>query len=148
MLHNYAELMVKAAKLGPMMLSIAAAQDEEVLRAVKNAWDAGLVKAILVGDAEQIKPLLVEAGLPPDTPVIHEPDVKQAALTAAALVKEGKAQILMKGLVNSGDFLKAVLNNEVGLRTEHLLSHLAAYEIPGGAKGVYYTDGGISIPPS
>jgi len=53
----------------------------------------------------------------------------------------------MKGLVNSGDFLKAVVNNEVGLRTGRVLSHMTAYEIPGAKKLVFFSDGGINIAP-
>lgn len=147
MLRNFAEVLSKAKKLGGVTISVAAAQDKDVLQAIKAAWDAGLAKAILVGDADLIKPMLAEVGLPADMPMVHEPDVKQAALTAVALVKKGEAQVLMKGLVNSGDFLKAVLNSEVGLRTGRLLSHLSAYEIPGEEKIVFHTDGGMNIAP-
>lgn len=147
MLQNFSEVLAKGKQLGGVTISVAAAQDKDVLLALKAAWDTGMAKAILVGDAELIKPLMVEAGFPADIPIVHEPDVKQAALTAVDLVKKGEAQVLMKGLVNSGDFLKAALNNEVGLRTGRLLSHLSAYEIPGEEKIVFHTDGGMNIAP-
>ena len=54
--------------------------------------------------------------------IIHEPDPKKSALKAVSLVHEGKASVLMKGLVSSADFLRAVLNKEVGLRTGKTLS--------------------------
>ncbi len=147
MLHSFEEVVAKAKTFGQMTISVAAAQDKEVLEAVQAAQTAGLAKAILVGDAEKIKPLLAEVGLPADTPVVHEPDVKQAALTAVSLVSKGEAQVLMKGLVNSGDFLKAVLNGEVGLRTGRLLSHFAAFEAPGCEKLIFHSDGGMNIAP-
>lgn len=147
MLHNFEEVVNKAKALGQMTISVAAAQDKEVLEAVKAAQDKGLARVILVGDAELIKPLVTEVGLPADTPIVHEPDVKQAALTAVSLVSKGEAHIFMKGLVNSGDFLKAVLHSEVGLRTGRLLNHFAAFEAPGAEKLVYHSDGGMNIAP-
>lgn len=148
MLRNFEEVVTKAKEFGEVAISVAAAQDKEVLEAVKAAMDAGLAKAILVGDATLITPLLTEVGLPADTPIVHEPDVKQAALTATSLVSKGEAQVLMKGLVNSGDFLKSVLNTEVGLRTGRTLCHFAAFEDPNGSKLLYHSDGGMNIAPN
>ncbi len=129
-------------------ISVAAAQDKDVLQAVKAAQELGLANAILVGDADAIRPLMDEVGLSPQTPVVHEADLSKAALKAAALVKEGRAQVLMKGLVNSSDFLRAVLDHEAGLRTGRLLSHLACLEIPGQEKLAFLSDGGMNIAPS
>ena len=148
MYKNYGEVVAKAKKLGPFTISVAVAQDREVLEAVKMAQDFGLANAILVGDAALIRPLMAEIGLSPDTPVVDEKDIPKAALSAVSLVQQGKAQILMKGLVNSSDFLRAVLDKEVGLRTGRLLSHLAVFEIPGQEKLLFVTDGGMNIAPS
>jgi len=148
MLCNFMEVLNKAKQAGRQIISVAAAQDKDVLKAVKAAWDADLAQAILVGDADLIRPLLGEVGLPSDMPIVHEPEVGKAAITAVSLVKAGKAQIFMKGLVNSSDFLKAVVNKELGLRTGHLLSHLSAYEVPGGEKLIFLTDSGMNVAPS
>lgn len=148
MLSNFQEVLDKARKFGRKTISVAAAQDKEALGAVKAAYDQGLVQPILVGDANIIKPLMVEVGLPADTKVLHEPDMRQAALTAVTLVREGEAQILMKGLVNSSDFLRAVVNKECGLRTGRLLSHLAVFEVPGSKKLIFHTDGGMNVAPT
>jgi len=147
MLRNYQEMRAAAQRRGPATVAVAAAQDREVLEAVHAAIRAGLAQAILVGDEAQIGPLAKEAGLDPKVPVIHEPDMAQASLKAAALVREGQAQVLMKGLVNSAVFLKAALDAERGLRTGRLLSHLAAFEVPGRAKLEFLTDGGMNIAP-
>jgi phosphate butyryltransferase len=148
MLRNFSDVVDKAKKNGRMVISVAAAQDKEVLGAIKTAMDIDLVEAILVGDETLIRPLMAEVGLPSDMRVIHEPDVKMAALTAVSFVSKGEAQVFMKGLVNSSDFLRAVLDAEVGLRTGRLLSHLTAYEIPNGRKMIFFTDGGINIAPT
>ena len=148
MLRKFEELMDRAKQNGPVQLVVAAAQDEEALRAVKAAYDGGLAEAILVGDASLIRPMLAIVGLPSDTKIVDEKDVAQAALKAASIVKDISAGILMKGLVNSSDFLRAVLNPEFGLRTGRLLCHLAAFEVPGDEKLVFHTDGGMNIAPT
>ena len=148
MLRSFKELLNRARRYGRVTVSVAAAQDRDALAAVKAAVEEGLINAILVGDIAAIRPMLSDIGLPAETSLVHAPDVRQAALAATSLVRAGKAQVLMKGLVNSGDFLRAVLNEEVGLRTGRLLSHLSAYEIPGGEKIVFHTDGGINIAPT
>lgn len=148
MLRNFMEVLDKAKRAGRQTISVAAAQDKDVLHAVKAAQVAGLAQAILVGDADLIRPLLGEVGLPIDMPIVHEPEDSKAAMTAVSLVKTGKAQILMKGLVNSSDFLKAVVNKEVGLRTGRLLSHLSVYEVPGGKKLIFLTDSGMNVAPN
>lgn len=148
MLHKFEELMERAKQNGPVQVVVAAAQDEEALRAVKAAHDGGLAEATLVGDADIIRPLLAVVGLPPDTKIVDEKDVARAALTAASIVKNMPTGILMKGLVNSSDFLRAVLNPESGLRTGRLLCHLAAFEVPGDEKLTFHTDGGMNIAPT
>ncbi len=148
MLRNFGEVMEKAKGLGRVTIAVAAAQDKDVLQAIKAAQDAGLASAILVGDAAAITPLLAAVGLGADTPVVHEPDTDKAALAAVSLVRQGKAAILMKGLLNSSEFLRAVLHPTEGLRTGRLLSHLSAYQIPGEEKLVFHSDGGMNIAPT
>jgi len=148
MYQNYSEVLLKAKSLGPFIISVAVAQDREVLEAVKLARDIGLANAILVGDENLIGPLLAEVGLSSETVIIHESEAAKAALTAVSLAKQGKAHIVMKGHINSSDFLRAVLNKEEGLRTGRLLSHLAVFEIPGQDKLLFVTDGGMNIAPT
>lgn len=147
MLRTFAEVLAQARQKGPLTIVVAAAQDDEALRAVKAAHDEGLAEAVLVGDAAQIRRLLPEVGLPENTPLVDEPDPALAALKAVAIVRRSPAAILVKGLVNSSDFLRAVLDPEQGLRTDRLLSHFAAFEEPGGEKLTYHTDGGMNITP-
>ncbi|VBB07639.1 phosphate acetyl/butaryl transferase [Lucifera butyrica] len=148
MFRNLAEILTKAQTLGRITVSVAVAQDRDVLEALKAAQDVGLARAILVGDAAAIRPILVSVGLPADTPIVDEPDIPKAALAAVSIVRQGKAQVVMKGKVNSSDFLRAVLNRKEGLRTGRLLSHLAVYEIPGEERLLFLTDGGMNIAPS
>jgi phosphate butyryltransferase len=148
MLCSFAEVLDRAIKCGQKVVSVAAAQDKEVLEAIKAARDIGLADAILVGDETLIRALLPEVGLPSDMRIVHEPDAKQAALKAVSFVRKGEAQVFVKGLMNSGVFLKAALNAEVGLRTGRQLSHLAAFEVPNGKKVIFFADTGITILPT
>jgi phosphate butyryltransferase len=148
MLHSFSEVIEKAKQSGRMTISVAAAHDKEVLGAVKAALDLDLADAILVGDETAIRKLMEEVGLPSSIRVVNEPDDKKAALKAVSFVSMGEAQVFMKGMVNSSDFLRAVLDAEVGLRTGRLLSHLSAFEVPNSEKIIFFTDGGINILPT
>lgn len=148
MIRNFKEVIDKARALGRTTVSVAAAQDMEILKAVKAAYDEGIADGILVGDAGIIKPMAEEIGLPESVRIIDEPDMDMAALKAVSLVKEGEAGILVKGLINSSNFLRAALNEEWGLRTGRILNHLAAFEIPGEKKLVFHADGGMNIAPN
>ena len=147
MFQNFAQVIEAARGTGRRTAAVAAAQDPEVIEAVRMAGEMGLVDAILVGDAQRIRPLAEAAGLPPETRILDEPDTDQAALKAAALVHDGQAQVLVKGLINSSNFLRAALNPERGLRTGRILSHLAMLEIPGVERLAFLTDGGVNIAP-
>lgn len=147
MLHTFQEVLARAATAGKTMLSIAVAQDKDVLLAVKAAAEAGLADAILVGDEKKIAQLVAELGIAKTMTIIHEPDDDEAALTAVQLVRNGKAKVLVKGLINSSIFLRAVLHPDKGLRSGKILSHLMAFEIPGESKITFHTDGGMNVAP-
>jgi len=144
---NFAELFAAARLRGPIRVAVAAAQDPEVMAAIHGGIQAGLIEAILVGDEALIRPLTDGLGLTGQVRIIHEADMAKASLLAAGCVRDGEAQVLMKGLVNSAIFLRAALDPDRGLRTGRLLSHLAALEIPGAAKLSFWTDGGMNIAP-
>jgi phosphate butyryltransferase len=147
MLRSYQDMRAAALGRGPATVAVAGAQDREVLEAVQLGIQAGLAEAILVGDEAQVAPLAKAAGIGARVRIVHETDLAEASLKAAALVRSGEAQVLMKGLVNSAVFLKAALDADRGLRTGRLLSHLAAFEVPGRAKLEFLTDGGMNIAP-
>lgn len=79
---------------------------------------------------------------------IEEADGAKAALQAAKLVRDGEADVLMKGLVNTSDFLRAVLDQENGIRGDGFLSHFAAFETPGQDRLIILTDGGMNLYPT
>lgn len=131
----------------PMIVAVAAAHDEEVIASIQESYQRNLAKAILVGDEPRIRTLLNEMNCEFEPTIIHEPDEKEAARKAVSLIREGQAHVLMKGLINSADFLKAVLSDKQEHGDRRVLSHLAALEVPGFPKIVFLTDGGMNIAP-
>jgi phosphate butyryltransferase len=144
---NFSEIIDKAKVYGPFSICVAVAQDIEVLKVMKMAQDMGLAEPILVGDEKLIRTMMKEVGMEGNVEVINEEDEAEASRAAVSLVRNGKAQVLMKGFVNTSIFMRAVLNKEEGLRTGRLISHMATYEIPGHKKIVFCTDSGINVAP-
>lgn len=148
MFRDFKQIVNKAKTQGKKTLCIAVAEDQDVLLSAKMAIEAQMVDCILVGDEKKIKPLLSEVGLSDNFCIIDEQNEQAALARAVLLVRDGHAEILMKGLVNTSDFLKAVLDKDGGLRTSRLLSHLTAYEIPGTEKVVFHADTGMNVAPT
>lgn len=148
MIKNFNELLEAAKKQGVMRLAVAAAQDADVLKAVAEAKEMGLVEPILVGDQEKIIEIMSKLNITSELyEIIHEPDLIQAARKSVELVSSGEAEFLMKGILQTADILKAVLDKEIGLRTENLLSHVMVYEVPSYHKLLFLTDGGMNVAP-
>ena len=130
------------------VLSVAAAHDEEVLLAVKDACEMDIIKAILIGEEDKIRKIASEINFNLDNvEVIDESDLKLCAEKAVKLVSSGKADYVMKGLLDTSIILKEVLNKEYGLRTDSLLSHVMICEVPSYHKLLILTDGGMNIDP-
>lgn len=134
-------------KNGPKRtVAVAAAADAEILRVIRILREEDLGDAILVGEEETLKQMCADAGIK-DPVIVPAKNDEEAAAIATKLVHDGKADVLMKGLVNSSVFLHAVLDKETGLRSGKLLSHLAAFEIPGQNRLHFHTDGGMCLAP-
>lgn len=138
---GFDNLLSKVATYSRKKVAVAVAQDEPVLEAVKEARELGIADAILVGDEAKIKEIAQSIGMDlTDYEIIHEPDNEAATLKAVSLVHDGKAEMYMKGLIDSKTFLKSVLNKEVGLRTGKTLSHVCLFEIKGIEQLLFLTD--------
>ncbi|MDR1815571.1 MAG: phosphate butyryltransferase [Clostridiales Family XIII bacterium] len=126
MLRNYKEIREKLNGGPVRTVSIAAPKgDAEILEAVRQMEEAGFAKAILVDEADDLA----------------------SAKRAAKFVRDGEADVLMKGLLNTSDFLRGVLDKEDGIRGEGILSHFASFETPGQERLIIQTDGGMNMYP-
>ena len=148
MYQSFAEIIAVAQRRERVKIAVAAAADSDVLEAVADAKKAGIADAILVGDTAEIKELCRKQNIDCELfELDHEPDVRAAAKRAAELVRSGVAQVMMKGLVGTADFMRAVLNKTEGLGTGGLLSHVVVFEAAGFNRLMLMTDAAINIAP-
>lgn len=148
MIKNFVELVELAKTKKTRRIAVAEAADKPVLMALKQAMEDKLVVPVLVGDKEEILRIGGELDFNFDGVEIYaENSPKKAAIKAVELIRENKADILMKGLVSSGDFLKAILNKEKGLRKSGTLSHVAFFESPYYHKLLGLTDAAMNVEP-
>lgn len=149
MAKNFEELMELAKKRSPKKVAVAQAGDEDVLLSIKMALEEGVISPILVGDRDEIEKICKEIGLDlKGVEVIDEKDKVLATRKATELVSSGKASILMKGLIDTAVIMKQVLDKEIGLRTDKLISHIAIFDIPSYHKIFCVTDAAMNIAPN
>ncbi|WP_214893061.1 phosphate butyryltransferase [Exiguobacterium sp. H66] len=146
---KFDQMLKQAAELEDSIVAIASADDEEVMDAVALAIEHDLARFHLFGDATRIQQMIHARGLSESQFVItHTATAQEAAERAAYAVRKGDASVLMKGLVPTATFMKAVLNKEMGLRSGNVLSHVALFEVPGRESAIGLTDAAIHIAPT
>jgi phosphate butyryltransferase len=130
-------------------IAVAAAHEGAVLTALAAAERQGLARAVLVGDRFQIEKAATEKAIDfSRREIVQEENAAAAAVRAVELVRDGEAELVMKGLVPSAAFLKAVLRKDLGLNRGDLISHGAVVETPGYHKLLIVSDGALNIAPS
>ncbi|MEE5990267.1 MAG: phosphate butyryltransferase [Lachnospiraceae bacterium] len=138
---GFDDLLAKVSQVSRKKVSVACAHDSAVLEAVETARKRGIADAVLVGDAAKMKELAAADGIDlSNFEIVDEPDNIAAAHKAVELVHEGKADIYMKGLIDTKSFLKSVLDKEVGLRTDKTLSHVCVFDIKGVDRLLFLSD--------
>ncbi len=148
MYRNFDEMIAKVKEGRKGTVVIAAAQTESSLEAAIMAQQMELAKCLLVGDKAAIQSLLTK--LAPEMTDAFEiidcgDDLSRAAKLSVELAREDKADIILKGKVDSGMMMRAALDKEKGLRISEVVSDVLAYEHPQGLK--LLSDGGINIAP-
>jgi len=129
-------------------IAVAVAHDPTVIDAVIMADELDITDYILVGDEKKIIELSKDAGFDvKKNKIYNEPNSIKAVNVAVELVKSNKADILMKGFVNTDDFLRGVLNRENGLRTGKIMSHVYVLESSALNRMLFITDGSVNILP-
>ena len=147
-MRSFDDVIKYAKERGPKIISVACSQDKEVLVAIDMARQEGIVNAILVGDIEKTKEIANELNIDLNAyELIDEKDSSKASLKAVSLVSEGKADMVMKGLVDTSIILKAVLNKENGLRTGNILSHVAVFDVKDYDRLLFITDVAMNLAP-
>lgn len=147
-MRHLSEIIEIAKQKRTRKLALAAAGDEDALLAVKNAVENDLIEPVLVGNMLNIN--IIAKNIDFDISKYethHEEDKFKASQKAVELIREGKAEILMKGAVDTGTLMKAVLDKEKGLRKGDTLSHVAIFESQYYHKLLGVTDAAMNINP-
>ncbi|MCM3757047.1 bifunctional enoyl-CoA hydratase/phosphate acetyltransferase [Sporosarcina aquimarina] len=151
-METLSELVQQAAALSDRpCTAVACAADADVLESVELAVTRGLATFKLYDDKKQLQET-IQSKYPqlanhPDIELIYSEGMQHSAQLAVDAVSTGKAQVLMKGNLPTAALMKVALRKEAGLRTGNVLSHVAAFEIPGFNKLYFVTDSAMSILP-
>ncbi|WP_377864476.1 phosphate butyryltransferase [Bacillus sp. R86525] len=142
-------LIDQAAGQPKKTVAVAVAEDHEVIEAVEKATQLQLAQFRLYGNQEKIIGMLQEHGLQTSEhiEVIAATSSAEAAELSVKAVRNGEADVLMKGNIPTANILKAVLNKEWGLRKGSVLSHVAAFEVPNYDRLIFVTDAAMNIAP-
>jgi len=148
--NNFKQLIAKVKGYPSIKrMAVAAAADEHTLEAVLAARAQGIARPILVGDKALILDILTKLGESvPDEDIYDVKDEAKACEFAVGLVREGKADFLMKGRVDTKVILKAVVNKEHGLGKGQVMSHFTMFEVPAYHKILVPVDGGMVTYPT
>jgi len=148
-LNSFQDMLNQIDKTQPPEIAVAVAEDEEVLLAIKEAILLKIARFHLIGSQNKIQKMLQKLSIPKrGIRITDELDQTMAANKSVQSVREGKSQIVMKGLLPTATILKAVLDKENGLRTSQILSHVAVFETKKYPKLFVLTDAAMNIAPT
>jgi len=145
---KFHELVVKAQKHPPIKVAIAHPCDQVSLESAVKAANLHLIEPILVGPKERIIKVAGEHGLDLSAFEIVDAEFSQdSAAKAVELVREGRAEALMKGSLHTDELMGAVVKRDTGLRTSRRISHCFIMDVPGHDQALIITDAAVNIAP-
>lgn len=138
-----------ATVLPKKTIAVACPEDYEVLEAILTAYQMHLCNFHLFGNENLIMQMIKEnkLSLPDEIKIFHAEDKVDACRKAVQAVSSGKANVVMKGLVDTSIILKEVLNRDYGLRSDSILSHVMLIELPKLKRVILMSDGAMNIDP-
>jgi len=146
---KYERLLEFCRSLPPTPTAVAHPCDESSLRGAVEAGQLGLIAPILVGPRARIEALAKQYGIDlANIPIVDAPYSEASAAKAVELVREGKAEALMKGSLHTDELMGAVVRRETGLRTARRVSHCFVMDVPSYPETLIVTDAAINIAPT
>jgi phosphate acetyltransferase len=146
---KYQRLIDYCKDLPPLPTAVAHPCDQSSLQGAVEAARLGLIAPILVGPAERIKAVAREGGIPiADFPIVDASFSEAAAAGAVQLVREGKAEALMKGSLHTDELMGAVVKRDAGMRTGRRISHCFVMAVPGHEDALIISDAAVNIAPT
>lgn len=123
---------------------VVAAHDEHTLEGINRAYENGIIIPILIGNKAKIESIIKKEGFSfLEAEIIDINDDIEAARMAVQMIRERKADFIMKGKLQTADLLKQVVNKEYGLKASEVMSHVGLFEVPSYHKLIVITDGGM-----
>jgi len=148
-IRNFDEMLTKAKEKKDAVIAVAAPHDKNTMHAVKDAIESQLARPILFGETQRILPLMEDCGIDANAvEVIDARDSEAAVWAAIDAIRQGKANILMKGSISTGALLKPALDKARGLNIGRFASHVIVLDIPGFDRLLISSDGGLNIAPT
>ncbi len=145
---KYEQLLARCENLEPIPTAVAHPCEATALSGAVEAYQRGLIIPLLVGPAASIRKTAAASGIDlKNLEIIDVPHSHAAAEKAVALIREGRAEILMKGSLHTDELMGAVVSREGGLRTGRRISHAFLMDVPTYHKPLLITDGAINIAP-
>jgi phosphate acetyltransferase len=145
---RYERLLQHARQLPPVTTAVAHPCDEVSLKGAVEAARLGLIAPILVGPPDRIRAVAERAGLDiSGFPLKESAHSHDSAEKAVELVREGKAEALMKGSLHTDELMGAVVARETGIRTARRISHCFVMDVPGHKDPLIITDAAVNIAP-
>lgn len=130
-------------------VAIAPCAEEFVMRSALTAHEEGIADPIFIGDRQKSLAVAEKHGLDISGFDFHEEnDEEKAVSTAVNFFKEGKADLIMKGLISTSVILKAILNKQTGVPPKGIISHVTVFEAPDKNRLILLTDAGVNIKPN
>jgi len=146
---KYERLLGRCERLEPIPTAVAHPCEATALSGAVEAYQRGLIMPLLVGPAASIEKTAASAGIDlKKLEIIDVPHSHAAAEKAVALIREGRAEILMKGSLHTDELMGAVVSRDGGLRTARRISHVFLMDVPTYHKPLVITDGAINIAPT
>ena len=148
--HDKYDRLIAAAKALPRTVTaVAHPCDESSLRGAVEAAALGLIAPILVGPRARIESIARQHGVDlTGLPIVDAPDSHASAERAVELVREGKAEALMKGSLHTDELMAAGVNRDTGLRTARRVSHCFVMDVPSHPEALIVTDAAVNIAPT
>ena len=146
---KYQRLLELCSQLPATVAAVAHPCDETSLKGAVEAAELGLLMPILVGPRKKIEALAGQFSIDlPKYQIVDSPHSHAAAETAVKLVREGKAEMLMKGSLHTDELMGAVVARDTGLRTERRISHCFVMDVPTLEQPIIITDAAVYIFPT
>ena len=146
---KYQRLIDRCRELPPTPTAVAHPCDRSSLEGAVEAGRLGLITPILVGPRDRIREVAESAGIDlGDLQIVDAPHSNASAAAAVALVREGKAEALMKGSLHTDELMAAVVKRDTGLRTGRRVSHCFVMDVPQHETALIITDAAVNIAPT